>query len=257
METRQSVSCTQRYYYAARMPLTPSLCSRLPQGPSSSCPPQPAGGVAEPHPGGCCTAWRGGAEQEEPSIPGEVPAGGWRSGGDRTVKQEVYQYLLLLLSLIFQTPLHLAVITQQCQAAEALLLAGADPTLTDRHGNTVLHLASQLEGGGGMLKCLLGRLELRALLEHCNTAGTLCNTAATNYHTASLQLHSATLQVHIATLQLCSYKLQHCRCTLQNHKTTAATTLILCLHTGALPVKLLTADTHCRYTLQPWNTPPH
>lgn len=74
---------------------------------------------------------------------------------------------------LYQTPLHLAVITQQREAVEALLLAGADPTLTDRHGNTVLHLASQLEGGGGMVQFLLQHRELRELLEHTNTAG-LC-----------------------------------------------------------------------------------
>ncbi|KAI3351463.1 hypothetical protein L3Q82_020224, partial [Scortum barcoo] len=74
---------------------------------------------------------------------------------------------------VSQTPLHLAVITQQKEAVEALLLAGADPTLTDRHGNTVLHLASQLEGGG-MVEFLLRHRELRGLLEHTNTAG-LCS----------------------------------------------------------------------------------
>ncbi|XP_042370887.1 nuclear factor NF-kappa-B p105 subunit-like, partial [Plectropomus leopardus] len=75
---------------------------------------------------------------------------------------------------LYQTPLHLAVITQQREAVEALLLAGADPTLTDRHGNTVFHLASQLEGGGGgMIQFLLKHRELRELLEHTNTAG-LC-----------------------------------------------------------------------------------
>ncbi|KAF3694279.1 Nuclear factor NF-kappa-B p105 subunit DNA-binding factor KBF1 [Channa argus] len=73
---------------------------------------------------------------------------------------------------LYQTPLHLAVITQQREAMEVLLLAGADPTLTDRHGNTVLHLASQQEGGG-MLQFLLRHREIRALLEHSNTAG-LC-----------------------------------------------------------------------------------
>ncbi|XP_070819329.1 nuclear factor NF-kappa-B p105 subunit [Chaetodon trifascialis] len=73
---------------------------------------------------------------------------------------------------LYQTPLHLAVITQQKEAVEALLLAGADPTLTDRHGNTALHLASQLEGGG-MVQFLLRHREMRGLLEHTNTAG-LC-----------------------------------------------------------------------------------
>ncbi|KAM4555286.1 nuclear factor NF-kappa-B p105 subunit [Odontesthes bonariensis] len=73
---------------------------------------------------------------------------------------------------LYQTPLHLAVITQQREAVEALLLAGADPTLTDRHGNTVLHLAAQQEGDG-MVRFLLQRGELRGLLECSNTAG-LC-----------------------------------------------------------------------------------
>uniref|UniRef100_A0A8C6KA98 Nuclear factor kappa B subunit 1 n=1 Tax=Nothobranchius furzeri TaxID=105023 RepID=A0A8C6KA98_NOTFU len=71
---------------------------------------------------------------------------------------------------LYQTPLHLAVITQQKEAVEALLLAGADPTLTDRHGNTVLHLAAQQEGGG-MVGFLLRRRELRELLQCCNSAG--------------------------------------------------------------------------------------
>uniref|UniRef100_A0A8C5CRX5 RHD domain-containing protein n=1 Tax=Gadus morhua TaxID=8049 RepID=A0A8C5CRX5_GADMO len=58
-----------------------------------------------------------------------------------------------------QTPLHLAVITQQKEAIEALLLAGADATLTDRHGNTPLHLASQ-QGGGAMVATLLRHTEV-------------------------------------------------------------------------------------------------
>ncbi|XP_056294904.1 nuclear factor NF-kappa-B p105 subunit isoform X3 [Pseudoliparis swirei] len=78
---------------------------------------------------------------------------------------------------LYQTPLHLAVITQQREAVEALLLAGADPTLTDRHGNTALHLASRLEGGGGggggIVQFLLQHREMSELLDHTNTAG-LC-----------------------------------------------------------------------------------
>ncbi|XP_054647372.1 nuclear factor NF-kappa-B p105 subunit [Dunckerocampus dactyliophorus] len=73
---------------------------------------------------------------------------------------------------LYQTSLHLAVITQQKEAVEALLGAGADPTLTDRHGNTLLHVASQQEGGG-MVRFLLRHQAMTGLLETCNTAG-LC-----------------------------------------------------------------------------------
>uniref|UniRef100_A0A8P4KLF1 RHD domain-containing protein n=1 Tax=Dicentrarchus labrax TaxID=13489 RepID=A0A8P4KLF1_DICLA len=83
------------------------------------------------------------------------------------------QEVLNMRNHLYQTPLHLAVITQQREAVEALLLAGADPTLTDRHGNTALHLASQLEGGAEMVQFLLRHRELRGLLDHTNTAG-LC-----------------------------------------------------------------------------------
>ncbi|XP_061580816.1 nuclear factor NF-kappa-B p105 subunit [Cololabis saira] len=82
------------------------------------------------------------------------------------------EQVLNMRNHLYQTPLHLAVITQQKEAVEALLLAGADPALTDRHGNTVLHLAAQQEGGG-MVQFLLKHAEMRELLENPNTAG-LC-----------------------------------------------------------------------------------
>lgn len=71
---------------------------------------------------------------------------------------------------VSQTPLHLAVITQQKEAVDVLLLAGADPTLTDRHGNTALHQAMQQQQGH-MVSFLLQRREMRALLGVANTAG--------------------------------------------------------------------------------------
>lgn len=42
-----------------------------------------------------------------------------------------------------QTPLHLAVITQQANMVEALLRAGADPAALDRNGQTALHLCCE------------------------------------------------------------------------------------------------------------------
>lgn len=73
---------------------------------------------------------------------------------------------------LYQTPLHLAVITQQKEAAKALLLAGADVTLTDRHGNTALHLAAG-QRDGGMVGLLLQHQEVSVLVELPNAAG-LC-----------------------------------------------------------------------------------
>uniref|UniRef100_A0A8C7F6C1 Nuclear factor kappa B subunit 1 n=1 Tax=Oncorhynchus kisutch TaxID=8019 RepID=A0A8C7F6C1_ONCKI len=72
---------------------------------------------------------------------------------------------------LYQTPLHIAVITQQKAAAEALLLAGADVTLCDRHGNTALHLAAQ-QKEGGMVGFLLRHREIVELVDLPNTAGT-------------------------------------------------------------------------------------
>ena len=74
-----------------------------------------------------------------------------------------------------QTSLHLAVITQQKEAVQALLLAGADVTLVDRHGNTVLHLAAQ-QKEGGMLGFLLQHQEVTELVELPNAAGTHTHT---------------------------------------------------------------------------------
>ncbi|XP_038868217.1 nuclear factor NF-kappa-B p105 subunit-like isoform X2 [Salvelinus namaycush] len=74
---------------------------------------------------------------------------------------------------LYQTPLHLAVITQQKAVAEALLLAGADVTLSDRHGNTALHLAAQ-QKEGGMVGFLLKRREMVELVDLPNAAG-LCS----------------------------------------------------------------------------------
>ncbi|XP_053507296.1 nuclear factor NF-kappa-B p105 subunit isoform X2 [Ictalurus furcatus] len=73
---------------------------------------------------------------------------------------------------LYQTPLHLAVLTEQKEAAEALMEAGSDITLTDRHGNTVLHLAAQ-QKDGEMIRMLLRHQEALDLSNTHNTAG-LC-----------------------------------------------------------------------------------
>ncbi|XP_066475079.1 nuclear factor NF-kappa-B p100 subunit [Tiliqua scincoides] len=82
------------------------------------------------------------------------------------------QRIINIANHLQQTPLHLAVITHQPRVAGFLLQAGADPTLLDRYGNSVVHLALQM-GDEDMLKtllCHLGSHTLR-LLETPNYLG--------------------------------------------------------------------------------------
>ncbi|XP_063045759.1 nuclear factor NF-kappa-B p105 subunit [Engraulis encrasicolus] len=74
---------------------------------------------------------------------------------------------------LYQTPLHLAVITQQVEAAHVLLQAGADARLSDRHGNTALHLAAQQREGGDLVAQLLQHPLVAQLTDTPNSMG-LC-----------------------------------------------------------------------------------
>ncbi|XP_072279986.1 nuclear factor NF-kappa-B p100 subunit isoform X2 [Pyxicephalus adspersus] len=62
--------------------------------------------------------------------------------------------ILNICNNLHQTPLHLGVITKQYQIVSFLLRAGADPTILDRFGNSVIHLAVQA-GDDKMLQVLL------------------------------------------------------------------------------------------------------
>ncbi|XP_054019271.1 nuclear factor NF-kappa-B p100 subunit [Dryobates pubescens] len=67
------------------------------------------------------------------------------------------QQIINISNNLQQTPLHLAVITKQPQVVQVLLQARADPTLLDRYGNSLLHLALQA-GNEEMLRILLSHL---------------------------------------------------------------------------------------------------
>ncbi|NXI46570.1 NFKB2 factor, partial [Galbula dea] len=67
------------------------------------------------------------------------------------------QQIINISNNLQQTPLHLAVITKQPQVVQLLLQAHADPTLLDRYGNSLLHLALQA-GDEEMLRMLLAHL---------------------------------------------------------------------------------------------------
>ncbi|KGL78927.1 Nuclear factor NF-kappa-B p105 subunit, partial [Tinamus guttatus] len=71
---------------------------------------------------------------------------------------------------LYQTPLHLAVVTKQAAVVEALLTAGADVSLLDRHGNSVLHLAAT-EGDDKVLSLLLKHKQICPLVDLSNSEG--------------------------------------------------------------------------------------
>lgn len=75
-----------------------------------------------------------------------------------------------------QTPLHLAVITEQPQITQALLKAGCDPELRDFQGNTALHLACERGSlrAVGLLTQHCRRPQLQALLQTVNYSGRTC-----------------------------------------------------------------------------------
>lgn len=71
---------------------------------------------------------------------------------------------------LYQTPLHLAVITKQEDVVEDLLRVGADLSLLDRWGNSVLHLAAK-EGHDRILSILLKSRKAAPLIDHPNGEG--------------------------------------------------------------------------------------
>ncbi|XP_018414489.1 PREDICTED: nuclear factor NF-kappa-B p105 subunit [Nanorana parkeri] len=73
---------------------------------------------------------------------------------------------------LYQTPLHLAVITCQSDVVEDILKAGGDPLMLDRNGNSVLHLACK-EGDSTTLSILLKHPKLTEIINLPNNDG-LC-----------------------------------------------------------------------------------
>ncbi|KAM6090179.1 nuclear factor NF-kappa-B p100 subunit isoform 1-T1 [Theristicus caerulescens] len=100
------------------------------------------------------------------------------------------QQIINISNNLQQTPLHLAVITKQPQVVQLLLQARADPTLLDRYGNSLLHLALQT-GDEEML---------RTLLAHLGSA-TPCLLRLPNFH-GLLPVHLAVKAKSLACLDL-------------------------------------------------------
>ncbi|XP_029350054.1 nuclear factor of kappa light polypeptide gene enhancer in B-cells inhibitor, alpha b [Echeneis naucrates] len=81
-----------------------------------------------------------------------------------------------------QTPLHLAVITNQADVCQHLLVSGCDPTLVDNRGDTPLHIACHL----GNLLCF-SVITQYCQKEHLHTVMAACNYNGMNcLHLASV-----------------------------------------------------------------------
>ncbi|KAM6269465.1 nuclear factor NF-kappa-B p105 subunit isoform 1-T1 [Porphyrio hochstetteri] len=81
-----------------------------------------------------------------------------------------YNDIINMRNDLYQTPLHLAVITKQAEVVEDLLKAGADVSLLDRHGNSVLHLAAT-EGDDKILSLLLKHKKVSSMVDLSNGEG--------------------------------------------------------------------------------------
>ncbi|NXP61177.1 NFKB1 factor, partial [Chloropsis cyanopogon] len=81
-----------------------------------------------------------------------------------------YNDIINMRNDLYQTPLHLAVITKQAKVVEDLLKAGADVSLLDRHGNSVLHLAAA-EGDDKVLSLLLRHEKVSPMVNLPNGEG--------------------------------------------------------------------------------------
>ncbi|XP_063278220.1 nuclear factor NF-kappa-B p105 subunit isoform X4 [Prinia subflava] len=81
-----------------------------------------------------------------------------------------YNSIINMRNDLYQTPLHLAVITKQAKVVEDLLNAGADVNLLDRHGNSVLHLAVT-EGDDKILSLLLRHEKVSPMVNLPNGEG--------------------------------------------------------------------------------------
>ncbi|XP_075057154.1 nuclear factor NF-kappa-B p105 subunit isoform X2 [Mixophyes fleayi] len=71
---------------------------------------------------------------------------------------------------LYQTPLHLAVITRQADIVEYILKSGGDPLMLDRNGNSVLHLACK-EGDATTLSILQNHPKISEILNLPNNEG--------------------------------------------------------------------------------------
>ncbi|XP_053553743.1 NF-kappa-B inhibitor alpha [Bombina bombina] len=92
-------------------------------------------------------------------------------------------FYLNLQNHLYQTPLHLAVITEQPEIAQVLLQSGCDPEIRDLRGNTALHIACKQGSlrGVGVITQYAKSHHLKSLLQSVNYDGHTCLHLASIY----------------------------------------------------------------------------
>ncbi|NXD28887.1 NFKB1 factor, partial [Spelaeornis formosus] len=108
-----------------------------------------------------------------------------------------YNDIINMRNDLYQTPLHLAVITKQAKVVEELLKAGADVSLLDRHGNSVLHLAAT-EGDDKILSLLLRheKVSLMVNLHNCEGLSAIHMVVMANSMSCLKQLIAAGVNIN-------------------------------------------------------------
>lgn len=101
------------------------------------------------------------------------------------------------LLISFQTPLHLAVITNQPDVCHSLLVSGCDPTLVDNSGDTPLHIACR----HGNLYCF------SVVTQHCRSEHLHAAMAACNYNgeVCSVRIISLTVKSDFRFVFCCGF----------------------------------------------------
>ncbi|MEQ2218394.1 hypothetical protein XENOCAPTIV_002534 [Xenoophorus captivus] len=137
------------------------------------------------------------SEHQQAAVLIEEPLQEWQTQTTDEGDTNVVRTHNLRLNFIHETPLHLAVITNQPDVCYSLLTSGCDPTLVDNSGDTPLHIACRHGQNCLHLASVHGFL---SLVEKMVDLGADIN--AKEQHNGRNSLHLAVDQQNLALVKL-------------------------------------------------------